>query len=58
MLDILQNTFPSGLEDDDDVKDYLKKFLPLKQKIIISENSKDWLVASVDDNVTGACGIK
>jgi hypothetical protein len=59
VLGILQHTFPSGLDDDDDdVKNYLKKFIPLKQKIITSENSKDWLVASVSDNVTGACEIK
>jgi len=46
------------MNEDRDSIVYLSSFSALLKTLIVSENSKDWLVASVDDNVTGACGIK
>ena len=59
VLDILEHTFPNGqFEDDEEVKSYLSKFSVLKGTLIVSENSRDWLVASAADNLSGVCEAK
>jgi hypothetical protein len=59
VLDILEHTFPNDqFEDDTEVRTYWGKFSPLKGTPIVSENLRDWLVASAADNLSGACEAK
>ncbi len=59
VLDILIKTFnDEDMKEDEDAIAYLSAFSKLQKTLIVSENSRDWLVTSAADNLSGACEVK
>lgn len=56
VLGIIKNTFSSDqFIDDDDVRSYLSEFKNIRNDIIFSENSKDWLLSNTSNMLNSSC---
>src|SRR5690606_6370088 len=58
VLDIILHTFDDlEMRTHADVKDYIDDFRGIRNSIILSENSRDWLLTSTGDALTSSCEI-